>query len=85
MVIDIRSEFGVELVLATPYAYWLHENNKLDKVICPKDMKPFYYFCDNLEEKYTSRNIDPNTSGLNTLPNGWLHHNSSPHFRKNLW
>ena len=67
MTIDIHPEFGVELVLATPYIYWLHKNNKLDKVISCKDMKPFYYFCDNLEEKYQERTIDNQLAGLNTL------------------
>ena len=76
MTIDVHPEFGVELVLATPYIYWLHKNNKLDKVISCKDMKPFYYFCDNLEEKYQERTIDNQLAGLNTLPNNWLHHNA---------
>ena len=38
-IVDIHPEFGVELVLATPYIYWLHQNNQLDKVITSKDMK----------------------------------------------
>ena len=30
MIIDIKPEFGYELACAIPYAYYLHENNKLD-------------------------------------------------------
>ena len=82
MKVNTCPEFGIELVLTTPYAYWLHKNNKLDGVITSNDMKPFYYFCDNVEEKYKSRSIDPTSSGLETLPNPWLHHNSVPHFGK---
>jgi len=83
MTIDVHPEFGVELVLATPYIYWLHKNDKLDKIICCKDMKPFYYFCDDIEEKYTERSIHNELAGLSTLPNSWLHHNSMANFGKN--
>ena len=76
MKVDVHPEFGVELVLATPYAYWLHKNNILDGVISCKDMKSFYYFCDNVEEKYTERSVDNSRAGLDTLPNNWLHHNA---------
>ena len=82
MKIDTCPEFGIELVLTTPYAYWLHENGELDGVKTSKDMKPFYYFCDNLEESYNFREVNPRANGLNTLPNGWLHHNTPPHFGK---
>jgi len=73
MIVDCNPEFGIELVLALPYAYWLHENNELEKVITSKDMKSFYYFCDNVEEKYNYRTIDNAAAGLNSLPNPWIY------------
>ncbi len=80
--IDIHCEFAVELVLATPYAYWLHTQNKLGDVYVAKDMKPFYYFADNVIEKYSSRTINNAAAGLNSLPNNWLHHNAEAMFGK---
>ena len=74
--ITLNPEFGCELVLGIPYAYWLHKNNQLDKVVTSKGMKPFYYFCDDVEEKFEFRNVDNATAGLNELPNKWIHHNS---------
>ena len=50
--IDIHPEFAHELVCVIPYTYWLHKQGKLKKVITSKGMKPFYYFCDDVEEKY---------------------------------
>ncbi len=73
MVISTNPEFGIELALTVPYAYWLHLNNQLDKVITSKGMKPFYYFCNNVEEGFTYRTIDNVAAGLNTLPNNWIH------------
>ena len=72
-IINLNPEFGCELALGIPYAYWLHKNNQLEKVITSKGMKPFYYFCDNVEEKYEHRTIDNVGGGLNTLPNDWIH------------
>ena len=73
MIVDCNPEFGIELALALPYAYWLHEQGKLEKVITSKGMKPFYYFCDNVEEKYDFRTIDNAAAGLNSLPNNWIY------------
>jgi len=73
MIVDCNPEFGIELALALPYAYWLHEQGKLEKVITSKGMKPFYYFCDNVEEKYEHRTIDNAVAGLNSLPNSWIY------------
>ena len=42
MIIDINPEFGYEMAISIPYAYWLHKNNQLDGVVTCKDMKPFY-------------------------------------------
>jgi hypothetical protein len=73
MTLDINPEFGIELTLAVPYANWLHKNGQLDKVITSKGMRPFYYFTDNVEERYTSRTIDNQAAGLNQLPNNWIY------------
>ena len=35
MVIKNNAEFGVELALAVPYAYWLHEQDQLETVMGP--------------------------------------------------
>jgi len=76
MIVDTHPEFGIELVLTTPYAYWLHTQGQLDTVYTTKGMKPFYYFCDNVIEKYEHRTIDNKEANMPSLPNGWLHHNA---------
>ena len=48
MIIKTNPEFGTELALTIPYAYYLHTQGKLDTVITSKGMKPFYYFCNEL-------------------------------------
>ena len=58
MIVDCNPEFGCELALALPYAYWLHERGQLEKVVTTKGMKPFYYFCKNVEERYEQRSLD---------------------------
>ena len=73
MVIRNNAEFGVELALAVPYAYWLHEQGQLKTVITSKGMKPFYYFCNDVREEYTHRTINNAEAGLNDLPNNWIH------------
>ena len=73
ITVNTNPEFGIELVLSLPYAYWLHENNQLEKVITSKGMKPFYYFCDNVEEKYDYRTIDNSVAGMDSLPNPWIY------------
>jgi hypothetical protein len=76
MIIKNNAEFGVELALAVPYAYWLHNNGLLKTVITSVGMKPFYYFCDDVREEFTTRTIDNEAAGLNELPNNWIHHNA---------
>ena len=66
MIVDCNPEFGIELALALPYAYWLHEQGKLEKVITSKGMKPFYYFCENVEERYEHRSLDNFKNGVLT-------------------
>tara|TARA_R110002012_G_scaffold321280_1_gene548489 strand:+ start:2640 stop:3584 length:945 start_codon:yes stop_codon:yes gene_type:complete len=82
MIIDTHAEFGIELVLTTPYAYYQHQQGKLEKIYVTKGMKPFYYFCNNVIEKYSTRTIDNKEAGLTTLPNDWLHHNAMSMFGK---
>tara|TARA_Y100000310_G_C20477970_1_gene713342 strand:- start:42 stop:953 length:912 start_codon:yes stop_codon:yes gene_type:complete len=74
MIIDLHPEFGLEIALGITYAYWLHERGELEGVRTVKGMKPFYYFCDNVEEVYDCRTIDNAAAGLDTLPNNWIHH-----------
>jgi len=73
MIIRNNAEFGVELALAVPYAYWLHKNNQLEYVVTSKGMKSFYYFCDDVREEFEYRTIDNAAAGLNDLPNNWIH------------
>ena len=73
MVIDVNPEFGYEIGCSIPYAYWLHKNNQLEKVITSKGMKPFYYFCDDVREDFDFRTIDNSFAGLDELPNNWIH------------
>lgn len=82
MVIDLNPEFGYELVCAAPYAYWLKEQGEYVKVITSTGMKPFYWFCDEVEEKYTIRSINNSTNGVQNLPNNWIHHNALANFGK---
>jgi len=74
--LKINSEFAHELILAIPYAHWLHQQNQLEKVITSKGMKPFYYFCKNVDEKFEFRTLNNTEAGLNDLPNNWPHHNA---------
>lgn len=73
MVVSTNPEFGVELALTIPYAYWLHSQGELEAVYTSKGMKPFYYFCDNVNESFTQRTIDNKAAGLDNLPNNWIH------------
>ena len=84
MIIDVHPEFGYELAISAPYAYWLHKQGKLDKVIICKGMSPFYYFCDEVEERYEQRSVNNQVNGVENLPNQWIHHNAKKVFGKNL-
>ena len=81
--VKVNCEFASELVCVIPYAYWLHQNNQLERVITSKGMTPFYYFCDDIEERFDYRTFDINTNGLNDVPNNWIHHNTISVFGKN--
>ena len=76
MIVDVNPEFGIELTLAVPYAYWLHTNNLLGKVNVCKGMAPYYYFADNVNEIFEQRDLD-NNRALKDIPNKWLHHNAT--------
>jgi len=76
MIIKTNPEFGIELALTIPYAYWLHLQGELETVITSKGMKPFYYFCKDVREEFNYRTVDNASAGLNTLPNQWIHHNA---------
>jgi len=80
--IKTNCEFASELICVIPYAYWLHQNNQLERVITSKGMKPFYYFCDDVEERFDYRTFDMNQNGLNDVPNNWVHHNAEAVFNK---
>ena len=82
MVIDIHPEFGYEMACSMPYAYWLHKKGESVKVITCKGMKPFYYFCDEVEEKYNHRSVNNSVNGVQNLPNSWIHHNADAVFGK---
>jgi len=73
--VKCNAEFSVELILAVPYAYWLHTNNLLEGTVSTIDSKPLYFFSDNHTELFEHRDIDNAAAGLNELPNNWLHHN----------
>jgi len=82
--IKTNAEFASELVCVIPYVYWLHQRGELESVVTSIDMKPFYYFCDNVEELYNYRTLDHLQSGLNKVPNDWLHHNAKNVFGKDM-
>tara|TARA_B100000287_G_scaffold434850_1_gene500650 strand:- start:1318 stop:2265 length:948 start_codon:yes stop_codon:yes gene_type:complete len=82
MIIDVHPEFGYEMACSMPYAYWLHKRGELEKVVTCKGMKPFYYFCKNVEEKYEHRSVNNSINGVQNLPNPWIHHNADAVFGK---
>lgn len=48
-------EFGFELIMIVPYAYWLHKQGLLKKTISCKDTSCFYWFSPDHTELYDSR------------------------------
>ena len=50
--ISFVGEFGYEMILSVPYAYYLHVNNMLGTTVSSKDTKCFYYFSKLHEEKF---------------------------------
>lgn len=76
MTIENNPEFGYEMAITMPYAYYLKQQGEEVKVITCTGMKPFYWFADEVEEKYDKRSIDNRINGVNKLPNNWIHHNA---------
>lgn len=76
MKIKLNPEFGVELVLGVPFAYALHLDGELETVITSRGMKPFYFFCDDVREEFTTRTVDNFAAGVYCFPNNWIHHNA---------
>ena len=74
--IEVNPEFASEIVLCVPYAYYLHKNDLLECVITSKGMKPFYYFCNDVKESFTSRSLD-NLVALKDVPNKWIHNSEA--------
>ena len=81
--IKVNCEFASELVCVIPYANWLQQNNQLERVITSKGMRSFYYFCDDVEERFDYRTFDTNSNGLKDVPNEWIHHNANAVFGEN--
>lgn len=73
MIVKTNPEFGIELALSVPYAYWLYKQGDLNAVITSKGMSPYYYFCDDVREVFQNRTIDNKAAGLDSLPNNWIH------------
>lgn len=76
--ISFKGEFGYEVILAFPYAYWLYKNNLLGSTISSKDTKCFYYFSKLHEEKFDCRrgylyNSDYGGNDLQGNPNKTIH------------
>lgn len=68
MEIISNCEFGYELQLVIPYAYYLNEHNLLIKTTSCFKTKELYYFSNNHEEKYNKR-----TNDLPDVPNETPH------------
>lgn len=80
--LHLHPEFTYELVLGVPYAKWLNDRRQLGVVYTCKDMAPYYYFADRVVEKYDQRTINNSISGIQDLPNNWIHHNAMVVFGK---
>ena len=52
---NTNCEFGYELQLVIPYAYYLHKNNLLDKTTSSKFTNELYYFSKNHQQLHDSR------------------------------
>lgn len=63
--IHSMGEFGYDLLLSIPYAYWLYKNGQLEKTTSSLDTKPFYYFSPNHMELKENRG---RSSGPNFTP-----------------
>lgn len=71
MIIKTNPEFGVELALTVPYAYY--SRDKVKTIVTSKGMKPFYFFCEDVREEFSYRTVDNEVANLGSLPNNWIH------------
>jgi hypothetical protein len=55
MKVKTQCEFGYELQLVIPYAYYLHTINDLEKTISSKMTRELYYFSNDHSELYKNR------------------------------
>jgi hypothetical protein len=91
VTVESCTEFGYELQLVIPYAYYLKLNNKLDKTISCSYTKELYYFSDNHSEKYSKRHFSrpnvPNKSPHQTDFNygQWVAPPYKLHFKNNIF
>ena len=69
MKLDVRCEFGYELLLILPYAYYLHKHDKLESTTSTMYTKELYYFSKDHTEKYTTRDYKI----YDNIPNKTLH------------
>lgn len=68
MEINCQGEFGYELLLVIPYAYYLHLKGNLKRTVSSKFTKELYFFSEDHEEKYSQRKFQR----LEKLPNNTL-------------
>jgi hypothetical protein len=68
MSLDTNTEFGYELVLVIPYAYWLYTHGRLIRTVSAKHTRELYYFSPQHTEKYEKR-----TFSQPKVPNKELH------------
>ena len=54
-------EFSFELFAVVPYAYWLHENGRLEFTVSTADTRCLYYFSRSHEERPHPRSLVPAT------------------------
>lgn len=54
-------EFAFELLAVIPYAYWLHDQGRLDFTVSTPDTRPLYYFSPHHEERAVPRRYVPIT------------------------
>ena len=64
-------EFAFELLAVIPYAYWLHEQGRLEFTVSSADTRCLYYFSPHHEERRVARSYVPITE-YPLARGGWL-------------
>ena len=54
-------EFAFELLAVVPYAYWLHQQGRLERTVACEDTRCLYYFSENHQERPEKRRYVPIT------------------------